>query len=227
MKILIISDIHANMSALKILDKYIAESDVTVCLGDILGYHCDINETIEYIRKKDIVCIVGNHDKYIIDGVYPNDKYINKSVEFGIEYAKIHITKSNFSWLKSLPTSFSGIFDNKKILFCHGSPWDVTNEYLYENSDKLVKLDDFNFDVIAVGHTHRSYINITKGNKLIFNPGSVGQSRDRQGYVCAKILDTSNTMLSNIEIAYDYCSMLEKCKKNGAKEWLYKHFKND
>ena len=69
----------------------------------------------------------------------------------GIDYAIKNIRSDNLEWLKNLPTSISFNFEGISILCCHGSPWNVTNEYLYINmEDRLDKLDEFEFNINSI-----------------------------------------------------------------------------
>ena len=111
-------------------------------------------------------------------------------------------TDDNLNWLKSLPISLAIKVDNLSILCCHGSPWNPINGYIYEDSDLFSKMQDFKYDIIALGHTHRQYLNL--GNPIVFNPGSLGQSRDREGIACAKILCTTTAKFEHIYLNYDY-----------------------
>ena len=79
MKILVLSDIHANYEALLSLDKYVQECDTVLSLGDITGYSCAVNECIEYARTHNFVSIQGNHDRYVIEGMYSQTKFLNES----------------------------------------------------------------------------------------------------------------------------------------------------
>ena len=224
MRILFISDIHGNLPALLSLEKYFGEVDKVICLGDVVGYHCYVNEVIVFLMQHDVTCIQGNHDRYVFEGLEKQTKAINDSVRFGIEIAQRKLTQENKDWLQSLPTSFSLKVDDISILCCHGSPWDVTNGYIYADSDLFPKMAEFAFDVIALGHTHRAY---TKhiDNQIIFNPGSVGQARDTEGKACAKILDTHTKELETIQELYNFKETLEDSISNGAQDWVYKHFK--
>ena len=80
------------------------------------------------------------------------------------------------------------------------------------------------FDVIALGHTHRAYTR-NQDKQIIFNPGSVGQARDTEGLVCAKILDTKTKELDVIQEPYDFMTTINNSISYGAKDWVYKHFK--
>ena len=223
MKILIISDIHGNLPALQAIDSYVNKTDLTICLGDIVGYHCYVNEVIDYLKRHNVVCIQGNHDRYIFEGLEIQTKVINDSVRFGIEIASKKISSGNKEWLKQLPTSLSFKFDNCSLLCCHGSPWDVTNGYVYSDSDLFPKMGEFAFDIIALGHTHRAYIK-HEGSMVILNPGSIGQARDTEGFACAKIIDTTTKEITTIQEPYDYMTTINDSIAHGAQEWVYKHF---
>ena len=224
MKILFISDIHGNYPALISLEKYFSEVDKVICLGDIVGYHCYVNEVVEFLIKHHVACIQGNHDRYVFEGVENQTKQINKSVRFGIEIAQKKLSRENRRWLESLPTSYSFKVDGLSLLCCHGSPWDVTNGYVYADSNLFSKMLEFSFDVIALGHTHRAYT-LSQGNQIVFNPGSVGQARDTEGVVCAMIFDTSTMVLDVIQEPYDFMETLNNSISYGAQDWVYKHFK--
>lgn len=196
---------------------------MVVCLGDIVGYHCYVNEVIEFLISHDVICIQGNHDRYVFEGLENQTKIINDSVRFGIEIAQKKLEKSNLEWLKGLPTSFSFKENNLSLLCCHGSPWDVTNGYVYTDSDLFSRMSEFTFDIIALGHTHRAYTKHV-GNQVVFNPGSVGQARDAEGKACAKILDTYTKDIEIIQEPYDYMVTINNSISYGARDWIYKHF---
>ena len=224
MRILFISDIHGNLPALLSLEKYVNEVDRIVCLGDIVGYHCYVNEVIDFLIHHHVTCIQGNHDRYVFEGLEKQTKAINDSVRFGIEIAQRKLTDRSREWLEKLPTSLSFKVDDLSILCCHGSPWDVTNGYVYANSDMFPKMQDFAFDIIALGHTHRAYTkHIDK--QTVFNPGSVGQARDTEGKASAKILNTLTREFVVIQEPYDFMVTLNDSISNGAQDWVYKHFK--
>lgn len=223
MKILICSDVHANFEALRMLSPYLKEVDLSICLGDIVGYGVEINKTIDFLRQNNFICIQGNHDRYLLEGTEKQTKYLNESVLFGIEIANRRITKDNLEWLKSLPISISYNLDGHKMLFVHGSPFDPTNEYVYPNNLDLEKFTLFHYDVMAMGHTHRVLLE-SLDNKLILNPGSIGQARDHEGKVCFMILETSTFSVETYQIHYDYNKHLQVMKELGADTWIYKHF---
>ena len=70
MRTLILSDIHANLTALMTVLADAATFDQVWCLGDVIGYGPNPNECIECIQNlPGIQCIKGNHDAAIIGDI--------------------------------------------------------------------------------------------------------------------------------------------------------------
>ena len=64
MRILVISDIHANLTALEAVLNASDDYDAVWCLGDLVGYGPDPNECVAKIRDlQNLLCIIGNHDE--------------------------------------------------------------------------------------------------------------------------------------------------------------------
>jgi predicted phosphodiesterase len=66
-KVAIFNDVHANLPAFEAvladIDKW--QADTVVCLGDLVDFSPWPNETIDAIRKRRILTILGNHDERI------------------------------------------------------------------------------------------------------------------------------------------------------------------
>ena len=63
MRVLVISDIHANYTALEAVLNDAGQVDETWCLGDLVGYGPDPNAVVEQVREMPhLTCIMGNHD---------------------------------------------------------------------------------------------------------------------------------------------------------------------
>jgi len=62
-KVLVISDVHANITALEAVLADAGKVNEVWCLGDIAGYGPDPNECIERIQAlPKLTCMMGNHD---------------------------------------------------------------------------------------------------------------------------------------------------------------------
>lgn len=199
MKIMVISDIHANFNALSTLSNNIENADYVLCLGDIVGYNTQVNEVIDYLRNlKKLYCVLGNHDDFLLRGCPPN---LLPAVQQGIDYAANVIRPDNRHWLSKLPIVWAGLIDNLSFFLVHGSPWNPFTDYLYADNPLLENLNTFNYDIIGFGQTHRALVRNEKKPFLI-NPGSVGQSRDKKGFACALEIATDTMSFTRIERPY-------------------------
>ncbi|HLK20855.1 MAG TPA: metallophosphoesterase family protein [Bryobacteraceae bacterium] len=223
MRAVVLSDIHANYEALKALDGPIQGAQLRICLGDFIGYYCQVNEVLDFVRARDFLCVRGNHDHFLTAG-YPENA--SDAVRFGIDYADRVIASDHRKWLAQLPLQWAGFLDGQaqySTLLCHGSPWNPLEDYLYADSPMLPELARFTYDLIAFGQTHRPLL-LTQSSRSRLNPGSVGQSRHRPSVACAAVIDDScDPKITLIEVPYDSAVVSRLAVKAGAGEWIHKH----
>lgn len=177
MKIAVISDIHGNIYALMRALEDIEDNkvDTIICLGDLVGYGPHPNEVISMIKRRNILCLKGNYDVSVVDGSYT---YIreNSINSFSLPWAVDELRAANKFYLNSLPTSLTLEFEDKKILFLHGSP-NAINEYLLEGNDNTASImENLKEDALVCAHTHIPSIK-KFGNKLFINDGSIGKPK--------------------------------------------------
>ena len=212
--IALISDVHGNYEALKAVLLKIKSMDISTifCLGDIAGYYTQINECCNAIRENNIMCILGNHDWYMISNV---GCARSKSVNDCLEYQKKVITKDNLDWLASQP-----IYRNiGELAMVHGGWNDPLEEYLNPCDDYFSKFPNKFF---ASGHTHKAIIK-SLGNKLYCNPGSVGQPRDKISTSSFATFDGLSFKLHRVDYDIDkVCSLMSEA---GFSDYYFKRLR--
>lgn len=166
----IISDVHGNYPALiAALEMIDAEgiNDI-VCLGDIAGYYSSINECCHEIRRRNIHCLMGNHDWYLVtDTPCPRSQSANDC----LEYQKKVIHEDNLAWL----TSLKPLGEYNGISIVHAGWNDPLDEYVIPPfADYFSGIPGTLF---SSGHTHVPCVWRGEG-KQYCNPGSIGQPRD-------------------------------------------------
>ncbi|NQT94804.1 MAG: metallophosphoesterase family protein [Lentisphaerae bacterium] len=219
MRLALISDIHANFEALRALSDVLTEADQVLCLGDLVGYYCQVNEVIDYVRSLNALCLMGNHDNFLLHGC-PSDA--PPAVRFGIQFAERVIDADHCRWLASLPLVWGGFLGGRSFLLTHGSPWCPLNDYLYDDSPALAGLEAFDYDVVAFGQTHRTLLRVER-RPFLLNPGSVGQPRDVKAQACALVVDTSTMTVERVVRPFDVDAVVHLAIQNGAREWVSKH----
>lgn len=176
MKILIVSDIHADADA---LDRIIVKErnwDVFIVAGDIVGYGYEPNEVIETLKGlENVVAVMGNHDYAVLTG--RTEMFRPEAVEV-IKWTREVIKDENKAWLKTLPLRRDVEVDGKTITVVHGSPEIPLWGYVFPWEDRkmlrwyLKKSGDF----LVVGHTHIPFLfeweTKAHGKKVLINAGS-------------------------------------------------------
>lgn len=204
MQLLILSDIHGNVSAFDSVMSDVKKEfhpDAIAFLGDYIDYGMRSNEVLETMQKINIpiVCALwGNHEYAIL-----NEDYNHFSTQRGIQSAKRTrkiLSKESVNYLNGFRGkngSWEFEFANKKFLAVHGNK---SNPLWGSISACKVQDNYFGYDYVLSGHTHYAHSfpvfyetnDVYYRNKkrtLFINPGSVGQPRNHNPKAQYAILD--------------------------------------
>lgn len=201
-------DLHGNAHATGAVlrDIEVHQPDHTICLGDLVGYGANPNETIELVRSCDIPVIMGNYDDGI--GFYRDDcgcAYKNDTEkangELSIAWTGATVTDENKHWLQTLLPELRLEIAGVRIRIVHGSPRRM-NEYLFEDRDeaslqRIARSADC--DVLVFGHTHKPWTRDIEGVRFV-NAGSVGKPKDGDPRACWAMLEISDQ--GKIEVTF-------------------------
>src|SRR5580658_7579118 len=103
MRFLILSDIHANLTAFDTaLEAIKGRWDRIFCLGDIVDYGPDPNEVTERVRELAPVIIRGNHDKAVA-GITGLEDF-NPIAALAAEWTHGQLHPANLEYIRQLPT---------------------------------------------------------------------------------------------------------------------------
>lgn len=214
MQLAVISDIHANLHALRAVweDIQAQNPDAVYCLGDLVGYGAYPNELIQFVREQNIPTLMGNYDEGV--GFDMNDcgcVYKEPAQEArghqSLLWTREVTTDENKAFLRSLPMQIRLEENRPRVLMVHGSPRRI-NEYLYEDRpratfERLARVAGA--DVLLFGHTHLPYQKTISGT-LFINTGSVGKPKDgdpRAGYVLLRLGRRNRVEFRRIEYDVD------------------------
>ena len=217
MRILVISDVHANYTALEAVLKDAGTVDETWCLGDMVGYGPDPNAVVEEIRDiPNLTCILGNHDMAVI-GKIPMEAF-NGDARRALEYHEKVLSASNMDFLRALPHNLKV---RGEVSIVHGSPRDSVWEYILNTLSARLNFEHFTTPWCFVGHSHlqcmfqldeaadrvglkpiRAGEPVRLEPRLIANPGSVGQPRDRDPRASYAIFDDEQSRLHLYRVDY-------------------------
>jgi predicted phosphodiesterase len=201
MRLLLLSDIHANLEAMEACLAAVPAYDQVVNLGDVVGYNASPNEVCERVRAMGGEIVRGNHDR-ACSGLTDLAEF-NLVAAMSARWTQITLLPEHLEWLKGLPRGPMRLGEMDGIEFVHGSPRNE-DEYVLNSSTAGANLRmPGHPDRIFFGHTHlqggfafengrmRSFapafpeqgvaeftMPLASGERYLINPGSVGQPRD-------------------------------------------------
>jgi predicted phosphodiesterase len=223
MKVAVLSDVHGNLEALQAVLASIEQANVDAIwsLGDVVGYGARPSACLTLLRENCSILLAGNHD--LVAAGASSAEGFSRSARIAISWTAQQLTPDERAEIASWPsaTQFQGIG------LAHGSMRDPAWEYVVEPDVARANLEDQLQQVVLVGHSHlalswRTDPEVAGGaagmlrpdgdlqefgeRNWIFNPGSVGQPRDRDPRAGWIELDLDARVCKWHRVAYDIAS---------------------
>lgn len=196
MRVAVISDIHANFTALQAVMEDIKNEgcEHIICLGDLILAGPQPRMVIDFIKEQNWTIIQGNTDKLIAEFgpevlQMLKDKY--PIMANAIVDDMVFVEEERREFLKNLPPMLEFELEGVKVLLVHGSPR-ANNEDIMPNMP-LEKVEeiiaDTDADLILCGHTHVPCGYQTTKRQTVVNVGSVGRPMTPTPLSCYAIID--------------------------------------
>jgi diadenosine tetraphosphatase ApaH/serine/threonine PP2A family protein phosphatase len=230
MRYAILGDIHSNLAAFEAVLRDLDTRggfDKMWCLGDVVGYGPDPHECIEILRRFEPVCVAGNHDWAAIGKMDTSD--FNPVAAQACHWTSQQLTAEDVDYLKNLPLNLY----QDDFTLVHGSPREPIWEYLLSVEAAQDNFDYFETAYCLVGHSHvplifklvdndATYVGfpdganlVLEGNRLIINPGGVGQPRDGDPRASYAVYDADARTIYHYRVEYDILATQKRMKERG------------
>jgi predicted phosphodiesterase len=232
LRFLILSDIHANLTALQAAIAAVeGRWDRALCLGDVVGYGPDPNEALDLVRSLNPVMIRGNHDKAACGVTDASD--FNLVARIAAEWTTSQLRPENLTLLRELPM---GPVQVNSITLVHGAVADE-DEYVFAPGQALDGLLESPSSVTFFGHTHFqggfsyrgtqleviqmkplpganfSALELEEGTRYLLNPGSIGQPRDGDPRAAFAIADMDHRVTEFWRVPYDVAAVQARMRE--------------
>ena len=221
-KIAIISDIHANLTALQAVLKDIENRNISkiYCLGDIVSKGVNPDSVIDLVRKNCEIILKGNCDE-----IYSSELAFKKKF-----WTTMKIGEDRANFLKKLPVMYEFYLSGNLIRLFHASPYSLEHIYnpIYSNENtkyvnhelktpnELFKNTEFIGrsekdkipDIVGYAHLHMQNL-FQFEDKIVFNTGSISLANNpsKSSYTILEgILDSKEKTtfsITNVNIYYD------------------------
>jgi putative phosphoesterase len=197
MRILLVADIHGNWPALQAINE---PHDLCLCLGDLVDYCLEPGPCVAWAREHAHHVVRGNHDHGAAQNVTVSGRNGYKYLS-GVTrpLTRQRLSVEDLHYLGHLPVSRPLTLDDTRYLLVHATPRDPMDEYAPgEAAFWARRLENVDAEVVCVGHTHMPYV-LQVGDKVVINPGSVGQPRDGDPRACYAVIDEQGVELKRAE----------------------------
>jgi len=229
----IVSDIHGNLESLQRAFSMIADDDVVMCLGDIVGYGPNPNECVRLVRERARHAVLGNHDLAALENF--GVEYFNDVARAAIHWTQSVLDADNRAWLNTL--SYELRFP--EFLLVHGAPVNYF-EYILDKRTAAKAFDATDAALVFVGHTHIAEywvlepdgtvshkhmqhggdLELEDGKRYIVDIGSVGQPRDLNPEASFVIYDADRKLVQWIRYTYPIADVQEKIHEAHLPDYL-------
>lgn len=245
MRLLLLSDIHANLPALEAVLRHarLKRWDSALFLGDAVGYYTQPNETVALLRSlAPSACLIGNHEDLLFAQADGRDGAAYKEEGVVGDIIARHLRElepENLAFLRG----FTARVQQESFEAAHGGLHDAW-AYLstLQKAQESARL--MSRSLCFVGHTHvpkvfasvegpdgpmwrtvtfrneQAHYRIPPRAKVIFNPGSVGQPRDGIPLASYAIFDEAQHMLELYRVEFDLTQVQRMVRDKGYPEAL-------
>ena len=219
----LLSDVHANWPALRAALEALERRGVEELLvaGDLVDYGGQPNECVSALREAGARCVAGNHDLFVL-GRLPETRFPPLARRCA-EVTRGLLASETRDYLGTLPLQLR----TGDVLMAHGS-LDSPEEYVTHRGRALELLSRLpevapGATTLVLGHTHAQWCVVPgrgvrargtvqlPGRPRLVNPGSVGQSRqrERRPRVRFAVHDTTASTVEFLTTEYDVQASLE------------------
>ncbi|HET6380829.1 MAG TPA: metallophosphoesterase family protein [candidate division Zixibacteria bacterium] len=217
MRIALLSDVHANLPALRaVLDDIAAIGcDAVWCAGDVVGRGPHPNEVVEELRRLEIPTVQGNWDEAVSMGrevtgsiwATPEDEADGHA---NLAWTLSRLTDENCTWLRQLPDKLRLEVHGRSALLFHGTPL-KQNEYLWDDRPSRyfgrIAFDEGD-DLFCFGHSHQHFHKVV-GQAHFVAAGSVGcgDAEDPRARYAVIYVTEADLVVGFRAVEYDYASV--------------------
>jgi predicted phosphodiesterase len=229
----VLADVHGNLFALRAAVRRLREEGVDgwLCAGDLVGYGPYPSECVEVVAELGARCVAGNHELLVL-GELPEGR-AGRLARETTAWTRGALREDCRSFLARLPL----VVTTEDLVMTHGS-LASPEEYVQHEAqaaDQLRRLaaEHPRAGLLVLGHTHRPWVySQARGtlardgpgrlalpgpDRFLLNPGSVGQSRQREREPPARcmLVDTERREVRLHHVPYDVAASRRALRRHG------------
>lgn len=213
MSVLLIGDVHANLTALEAVLEAAGEVEAIWVMGDTVGYGPDPSDVLALLGERGAVIVAGNHDLAV--GTGQGLEAFNAVAASAARMHRSWLSPEEHDALSALPLTV----ERGAFTLCHGSLRDPVWEYVVSQPQAEATLRLARTAHCCNGHTHVPAV-FRMGERMVVNPGSVGQPRDGDPRAAYALLHADGPAITFHRVAYDVTATQRRIRHRALPEFL-------
>ena len=218
MRALIVSDVHSNLEAFtSVIDDATRRGGFSQIwsLGDLVGYGPDPAECLGLLGQHDHRAVAGNHDLAAAGRL--STEGFNQYAAEASRWTASQLAPELAQALAEQPLKL----EEGEFTLVHGSPRDPIWEYVVSQASAVVSFLHFDTSWCLLGHSHVPFLCVPVENstafiafpedspvslgseRMLINPGSVGQPRDGDARASYAVYDSHEGAIYHHRTEYD------------------------
>src|SRR5919107_139169 len=229
MRIAVLSDVHANLTALDAVLADAGSVDAVWHLGDVVGYGPEPDGVVDRLRAAGAIGVRGNHDAAACGG--PEIEWFNPDARRAMEWTRRAIGGEALEWLRAQPERRTE-GASELVHGSHREPlWEYVTSAPIANANLGVHASQIGLHV----HTHVPLAFVVAedgsgikevpgrpgtilelaGRRALVNPGSVGQPRDGNRDSSYLLWEPDADRVTWRRVAYDVPAVQRQMRERG------------
>ena len=231
MRLGVISDVHANLHALDAALEFLAGQrvDAYVCAGDLVGYGPFPDECVRRVLDLPARTVAGNHELIVLGRL--SDERCAPIARDSLRWTASVLEEATRARIAALP--LDSLADG--VLVVHGAPGEPQTYVETEDAARacLARLPGIEpgARILVAGHTHMPMavaersgtllrgesgaVVLPAGERVMLNPGAVGQSRGRAARAQVMVLDLAASTATFHALRYDVAACRRALRDRG------------
>lgn len=236
MRIVVITDVHANLPALKATLREITELgyDAIYHTGDCIGIGPHPAECLELLINTPYVYFtMGNHDSLLVNGIpKPQPKWLSDGEVQHQLWTHSQISPELKGRVCTWPYFFEREFEGVKVAFAHYGLTESRHDFAPFVSSRtatppasdLKRIFSFaDCSLVFYGHDH-SASDVQDNERRYFNPGSLGCSITAEARYCIAEFNKGHYTVEHCSVPYDDTELFKAFEQREVpdRQFLYK-----
>ncbi len=226
MRVVFLSDIHANFPALCRALEWAQRNraDRVISAGDSVGHGPHPTEVVRLLMEQKIETILGNVDRKVLELLRTPKKLkkrLEKKAHAPAAWTALALGEAERAWLAGLPRELRFTAGGAEVWVVHGSPLSDTDCIFPSITPQAlaVRLAGSRPHVLVCGHTHVPFTRRVAGVRIV-NCGSVGRPVDgdpRGALALCDFPEADRVTCRIVRFAYPLDPLIADIQARGAK----------